>query len=186
MTSSAIASVFLFGLILQAAEIKPPAPDPLKVCVTGHGEFGALTQAQEIASHIFARIGIHIDWYHDDRHCKNPLEEFINVLVSADAPANQHPDALAYTRLYDHPHIEVFYNRVANTVDPLRVPALLGHVLAHEIGHTLEGTASHTETGLMKARWDEYDLLRLSFHPMSFTSADVSLIYQGIAQRSAP
>jgi hypothetical protein len=186
MTSSAIASVFVCGLILQAAEIKPPAPGPLKVCVTGDGDHWALTQAEGIASHIFARIGIHIDWYHDDHRCKNPPKEFINVLVSTDAPANQHAGALAYAHLHDNPHIEVYYNRVTATVDPSRVPKLLAHVLAHEIGHTLEGTARHAEVGLMKARWDQADLLQLSFEPMSFTSADVSLIYQGIAQRSAP
>jgi hypothetical protein len=185
MTSCAIASVLLSGLILQA-EIKSPAPDPLKICVNSHGERRALAQAEGIASHIFAGIGIHIDWYHDDRHCKNPPKEFVNVLVSTDAPANQHAGALAYTRLDDHPHIEVFYNRVTNTVDPSRAPKLFAHVLAHEIAHTLEGSARHAEVGLMKARWDQADLLQLSFEPMSFTSADASLIYQGIARRSAP
>jgi hypothetical protein len=34
------------------------------------------------------------------------------------------------------------------------VAVLLGHVLAHEIGHLLLGTNQHSREGLMQARWD--------------------------------
>jgi hypothetical protein len=37
--------------------------------------------------------------------------------------------------------------------NPRRAPAVLGHVLAHEIGHVLQGVARHSDSGLMKGRW---------------------------------
>ena len=42
-------------------------------------------------------------------------------------------------------------------VIPSLVPALLGHVLAHEIAHLLEGTDLHSDSGIMKARWNSSD-----------------------------
>jgi hypothetical protein len=43
-------------------------------------------------------------------------------------------------------------DRVAKTGLPLWT--ILGRVTAHEIGHLLLGTNSHTRTGLMQAAWD--------------------------------
>jgi len=38
----------------------------------------------------------------------------------------------------------VFYNRVRETVEPSKLPALLAHVMANEIAHVLEGTNCHS------------------------------------------
>jgi hypothetical protein len=35
--------------------------------------------------------------------------------------------------------------------------ALLGYVLAHEIGHVLEGLVRHSGAGVMKASWNRAD-----------------------------
>jgi hypothetical protein len=46
---------------------------------------------------------------------------------------------------------------------------LLGHAIAHELGHLLLGHGRHSVTGIMKADWDSRDLEaagqgRLAFH----------------------
>ena len=41
-----------------------------------------------------------------------------------------------------------------------RVALILGHVMAHELGHLLLGTNSHSRDGLMVARWNRDDLAR--------------------------
>jgi len=64
-------------------------------------------------------------------------------------------------------------------------PVLLGHVLAHEIGHILQGTDRHSETGLMKARWDSREIMAMDWKPLSFTADDVVLIRIGMATREA-
>jgi len=38
------------------------------------------------------------------------------------------------------------------------VPVILGHAAAHEIGHLLLGSNSHSPFGLMRARWSGQDL----------------------------
>lgn len=56
-------------------------------------------------------------------------------------------------------------------------PVILGRVTAHEIGHLLLGTNSHTPTGLMRAAWN----LRIP-HPSEwqFTDDDVARIHLGL------
>jgi hypothetical protein len=38
---------------------------------------------------------------------------------------------------------------------------ILGHAIAHEIGHLLLGAQAHTGAGIMKPRWNEKDLLEM-------------------------
>jgi hypothetical protein len=47
---------------------------------------------------------------------------------------------------------------------------ILGHVMAHEIGHLLLGTNSHSALGLMKARWDAAELKRAGRGELLFTA----------------
>ena len=54
----------------------------------------------------------------------------------------------------------VFYHRVnelAADMDSYRSVAL-GHILAHEIGHLLLGSGSHSSQGIMRATWQNADL----------------------------
>jgi hypothetical protein len=175
--SSVIASAFLTGLTLHAV-VNSPASDPLKVCITGDAEQFVVAQAEDITAHIFAGIGIHLEWYHDNRHCKTPPPEFLNVVMSS-APESQQPGVLAYSHLHNNPYIEVFYNRVLHIAEPPSVPKLLAHVLAHEIAHLLEDTGRHSDAGIMKAHWNQSDISHMAFEPMSFTAVDASLIRQG-------
>jgi hypothetical protein len=180
----AIASVLLGGLSLHANARTQTAPNPVKICMeAGVGALLVVTQGETIATQMFANIGVGVEWYRDDRHCKVPPEEFLVILLSTGAPDSKLPGALAYSRLDGGSHIEVFYNRVVETVEPRRVPILLGHVLAHEIGHTLEGLSRHSEAGVMKAHWDERDFMQMSDKPLPFAPEDAELIQRGVMQR---
>jgi len=46
--------------------------------------------------------------------------------------------------------------------------SLLGHVMAHEIGHLLQGTTQHSESGIMKARWTGQDFTEKAWRPLGF------------------
>jgi hypothetical protein len=56
----------------------------------------------------------------------------------------------------------------------------LAHVLAHEITHMLQGTDRHSDSGIMKARWNSEDYFEMLRTPLSFTEADVQLIRRGL------
>ena len=68
---------------------------------------------------------------------------------------------------------------------PNQVHAVLAHVLVHEITHILQGLSRHSESGVMKARWDSQDFAQMSWKPLPFTAEDVDLIQRGLAARDA-
>jgi hypothetical protein len=63
---------------------------------------------------------------------------------------------------------------------PYRGTAVLAHVMAHEITHLLEAVSWHSETGVMKARWDADDFIRMAITPLSFEPEDIDLIQRGL------
>jgi hypothetical protein len=46
---------------------------------------------------------------------------------------------------------------------------ILGHVMAHEIGHVLLQSTEHAATGLMRAKWSRQDWRRIALANLSFT-----------------
>jgi predicted Zn-dependent protease len=101
-----------------------------------------------------------------------------------DIPDQRLPGALAFALPYEGVHIQVFYNRVQAATEPELTPTVLAHVLAHEITHILQGTSRHSESGVMKARWNHDDYLQMKLKPLSFTEEDEQLIRFGMAGRA--
>jgi hypothetical protein len=60
---------------------------------------------------------------------------------------------------------------------------VLGHVMAHEIGHVLEGIPRHSEQGLMKENWTPRDMHEIVAERLRFTSTDAKLIHLGLLRR---
>jgi hypothetical protein len=53
---------------------------------------------------------------------------------------------------------------------------ILGHVIAHEVGHLLLGTNSHSAVGVMRARWDREELEQASRGSLRFTPAQAAMM----------
>jgi hypothetical protein len=73
------------------------------------------------------------------------------------------------------PFVYVFYGRIEEKLStapcPNAVPrgaVLLGHVLAHEIGHVLLGSA-HSRLGLMSADWDQRVYTKMACGELEFS-----------------
>ncbi len=71
---------------------------------------------------------------------------------------------------------DVFYDRIEKMHrDSGASPArLLGTVAAHEIGHLLLGSQSHSAMGVMSARWRGEEMRRVSMGGLRFTSEQAS------------
>lgn len=54
--------------------------------------------------------------------------------------------------------------------------ALLGHVVAHELGHLLLGSGAHTSIGIMRPRWYGQQLRAIERGSLFFTSEQAELI----------
>ena len=61
---------------------------------------------------------------------------------------------------------------------------VLGHAIAHEIGHLLLGNPGHSGEGLMKAVWSPTQLLRATASPMKFSEREIRRIQQDLRSRA--
>jgi hypothetical protein len=134
---------------------------------------------------MLARAGVHIIWV--DGRPKSGQSATVPVVVhvsfvrqSMDAHG---AGALAYatpfaggTRM-----ITVLCDRIRGVAGgPRREPFILANVLAHELGHVLQGTNRHAQTGVMKACWSEQDYDAMAKEPLEFTPTDVGLLREGL------
>ena len=61
---------------------------------------------------------------------------------------------------------------------------ILGHAAAHEIGHLLLGSNSHSPFGLMRGSWSRQDLQRASGGDLLFTPSQGLLMRQKVYSRA--
>ena len=85
----------------------------------------------------------------------------------------------------------VFCQRVVDLAwgvdkDGNEIPLILGDVIAHELGHLLLGTNSHSPTGIMCGNWD-HDYLRLALRGRQiFTTQQSASMRAMVLRRYAP
>ena len=152
---------------------------------------------QAETSRLFLDEGIHLEW----RHGKPPrlaaeLPEAGNIVpisfrmstpAQFELPGKM--NALAFAQPYGSGPlpITVLGDRVARFLAPYGdsdAGRILGHILAHEIGHTLEGIARHSDSGVMKASWDVSDLEQMRRTGLSFAAPDQHFLRQHFAVQS--
>lgn len=151
------------------------------VCISATGVFRATSQA----SRMFAKIGIPVQFRYGRKTQtagQNGLE--LNIYVGMRAPTGIHSHALGNSHPFSQDgRIEVFYSQIQNYNPELGRSMLLGCILAHEIGHALEGIDRHSATGVMKAEWNFQDLLKIRRGALEFETSDVEFIRVGIQNR---
>jgi hypothetical protein len=134
---------------------------------------------------MFASAGVRI-WWRAGTPSADELtrERPIVVSFTTNTPAWEHPGALAFAAPYEGTHIRIFCDRV-HAAEPAAVPALLAYVLVHEMTHILQGTVRHSDSGIMKAHWEDQDYRAIVCRRLAFTAADIELIHSGLDTRTA-
>lgn len=64
---------------------------------------------------------------------------------------------------------------------PLGEGELLGYVIAHEVGHLLLGTDSHSHDGIMQGRWEDAQLTEAGKGNLQFTPSQAVLMRECLA-----
>jgi hypothetical protein len=79
----------------------------------------------------------------------------------------------------------VFYDKVreAAALTGLSLPQIFGTVIAHELGHLLLGTNSHSRSGLMRARWSREELFAADLGELVFSNSERDRIKSSIVAR---
>jgi hypothetical protein len=140
-----------------------------------------LLLAQGRASKLLAPAGVRLIW-HNTPAPSAAGQTALAITFLADTPASLQPNrkALAVARPYAKggQQILVFNDRVTTFIAPYgrRSWMVLGHILAHEIGHVLENIARHSDTGLMRATWTFDDLSFMVWTGLPFAPEDNQLI----------
>jgi len=81
-------------------------------------------------------------------------------------------------------YADLFNDVIQQLQEETHVPAaaILGHAMAHELGHLLLGTSSHTPIGLMRAHWDRDDLTKAARGNLRFSHDQSLQILRRLAQ----
>jgi len=153
----------------------------VNVCVAGNGQNPLVLQtALATTRKVFHDIGINLN----TRGCQNRDVHTVEVTFAESKGPKDHPGALAYALPYQGSRIVVFHDRVRSIVPSApSVPYVLGYVLAHEIGHILQGVVRHGEEGILKANWSRDDYSSMARVRVAFSKPDAELIHLGLLAR---
>jgi len=190
-----IATGVLAVVATSAARVEAAMNDmePLSIHVLIQDETkippATLAAARTIATRIFRDVGVRIEWLDSDSALsvkalgeadrsafwKALYTVHVVTRVTAAAPGNALGFASPGTRVST-----VVYQRVEQmSRDAGTDPAVvLGHAMAHELGHLLLRRASHSAAGLMQA---SLDVQRSAQGRVSFTAEEAQSIRIGLA-----
>ena len=160
-----------------------------------------LKRAETEASAILATGGVSARWVDcptshavlkDFPDCQSALQVtdyVVSILPAAMADRLEHSeDALgsANESAAGFGRAQIFYGKIRMMTggDTAPFSALLGRVMAHEIGHLLLGDNAHSRTGIMQAAWSDRELGMRAGAEMVFTEKQSHRIETRLAAES--
>ena len=171
-----------------AGSTEPGLTITLRVYNYAHIPPALLSHAEEEATTIFRQAGVEAAWVDCplsgaelDRFpaCQQPMGgadfalRILSAAMTERAPAGGEalgfalpcPEGLATC------YAEVFYQRISDWASGAEISAyqLLGHAMAHEVGHLLLGPNSHSRDGIMRPQWNPDDLRVIARASLRFT-----------------
>jgi hypothetical protein len=178
-------AVLITGAGAWASDCGQTPVREVTVCLRPGNNAAVLNRGQAEATQIFKQAGVRLAWRGDERSCLSAPNSIV-ITLSLATPKGQHPGALAYALPFEGTHIVLLYDRVLNSVKPAMAPFLMGHVLAHEIAHILEGVDRHSDSGIMKPFWDGRDYARMDTGGFNFAAEDILLMRCGLDRNARP
>ncbi len=163
---------------------------------------GTLGMADRLASRVFKKAGVRIAWVHCamDGSEANPVcartikpnEISLRLLRRCEAVRRSygHSAGGVAMRLSEESgsgFITLFYDRIKELAvgwDVL-LELVLGHAMAHEIGHLLLPPGSRSRTGIMRANLKEEDWEQAARGKLAFTKEQSQTILRGVLARSS-
>jgi hypothetical protein len=174
---SIIVSIVATILLATTAPAQTPAPYTIAVSLfnDAHVPPRVLDHAEQSASRIFAQSGIQLIWMLCGREeetieerfdCTQTLypEHFDVRIVNSSSHVGSDVFGISYLSVDDAgSQADVFYSKIVrfHHVSRTNPATLLGYAIAHELGHLLLGSNSHSLTGLMCGNWHNEELARM-------------------------
>ena len=160
-----------------------------------HVELGTLTAAQDEAARIFRVAGVGIVWLNCPltvveaeayRICMEPAtrDRFVLRIVYS-VPAGFGNTSMGVALNETGIYASVFYQRVDEFANEgiATHSQILGHAMAHELGHLLLDLRGHTNFGIMRGRWNAQDLRSASMGALLFSPRERALVRDAATRR---
>ena len=156
----------LFGLGLSNLEAKhagPALPPPITVflCDKAAISIADRLEARAQAERIFANASVRLHWVDDACQAPPPMATYLSIVILPQFPKTWSfaPDAMGLVVVPEGPYPRAYvsfdlvreFDRDNNPGVSSNVGILLGHAIAHELGHLLG--QPHSVRGIMRAHW---------------------------------
>ncbi|PYS04328.1 MAG: hypothetical protein DMG12_10310 [Acidobacteria bacterium] len=166
-----------------------------------------LIQAERTATGIFKKAGVESRWVDPGLRSEGKLAHSLDEgsfprshiqltilpgLISNRLGAHNLPDdvmGLAPGSGPERQWVYAFYDRVEAfavkhiTDTHADAAQILGHVIAHEIGHLLLNDQTHSATGIMRGPWNLWDVQNASYGHLLFTTRQAEAIKAEVSRR---
>jgi hypothetical protein len=180
----------LLTVALRGLSQEVPADMP-RVTVNVYNDAGVagpiLAEGRREATRIFQRAGVKIMWLDCSRPegesmdrpaCRTPMNRS-HLAVRIVPWSSKSGDAVFGIAFLssdgEGAYSDVFYDSVKKLHEEWHTctPILLGHVIAHEIGHLLLGTNAHSWMGIMRSQWQGEELQSIAMGKLLFTPPQI-------------
>jgi hypothetical protein len=170
------------GLTAIGESAEPSPIITLRVADYAQVPDGALTAAERKAQRLLHEAGVDTNWLQcpsagapvGPEPPSGPADFFLTVASKVMRERRSEQDALGFALPCPHGKTGcmayIFYPRIETLAadGDASLSDILGHVLAHEIGHLMLGPV-HSPTGIMQAEWKRKDFQRAARNQLSFT-----------------
>jgi hypothetical protein len=178
-----------FPEIAFASESDPSVTITVQVYNYSQASPAILSKAEREAGRILSKAGLQLVWLKcpvepsaagSQGLCqKTPEATDLRLRVLA-APIKNKVQDTVFGFAVNPTLASVYYDhaaRLAKSDDAeFEAPTLLGCVIAHELGHLLLGTNSHSGKGIMQGRWGSNQFRQLMTGSLIFTTAQAQLM----------
>lgn len=170
----------LGGHRLAIAETSQPITIVLLFVNEADVPSNVLSQAQDEASRIYQGLGIRLVWTNPDTE-RGDYRFTVKILPRTLTGKGIDGRAMGVapgTREARGTLAFAFYDRIREVTSTIGadLSLILGHVIAHEIGHLLLPYDSHARSGLMRGSWDARQAMRAATGALTFTPMEAALI----------
>jgi len=195
----------LLGFAISGlAETRPSGNAQLRVFVVEDAAISrpTLLEAERGAGRIFRMAGVDVSWVNCERRFPLSNTHCLDDAQNSDLILRIVPNARTYTlevfgvSFLDEAgkgaYADVFLTPIEQMTAldrELSLDAILGDVIAHELGHLLLGNHAHSVQGIMRARWQSDQLHGLSAGRLFFTTDQAAQLrnnVQSLRKRGSP
>ena len=192
--------IFFCCLVISAGILlagPPPTSGDITVRVFNwaHVDPEMLSAAEGEASRIFRGARVGVTWLNCSPSTSRPDQapicaqpcpwgQFVLRTVS-DVPPGFEKAWLGVAFNETGIYASIFYNRVDEVAKEgiATHSQILGHTMAHELGHLLLDLRGHSHFGIMRERWNTQDLRSAAMGALLFTPTERALIRRSVMRR---